>query len=110
MALPAAWPVRSRIFRYSPGLQALNEAEVVWVEENFATYIQDPTGYIRETAGDDGLRGSMAAQRMRGDTDAGRSLRLPGVAGGGISTASEGMTSRRAGASGGPPFFNCPFP
>jgi cytochrome c len=57
-------------FRYSPGLQALNEAEVVWVEENFATYIQDPTGYIREVTGDSGLRGSMAAQRMRGDTDA----------------------------------------
>ncbi len=57
-------------FRYSPGLQALNEAEVVWVEENFATYIQDPTGYIREATGDDSLRGSMAAQRMRGDTDA----------------------------------------
>ncbi|MFW5655572.1 MAG: c-type cytochrome [Roseicyclus sp.] len=57
-------------FRYSPGLQALNEMEVVWEEENFVTYIQDPTGYIRETAEDDSLRGSMAAQRMRGDTDA----------------------------------------
>lgn len=57
-------------FRYSPGLTALNEAGVIWEEENFAAYIVDPTGYIREAAGDDGLRGAMAAQRMRGDTDA----------------------------------------
>ncbi len=57
-------------FRYSPGLTALNEAGEVWVEESFAAYIQDPTGYIREATGDNGLRGAMAAQRMRGDTDA----------------------------------------
>jgi cytochrome c len=57
-------------FRYSPGLQAVNEMGVEWGEENFANYIVDPTGWIRETTGDDSLRGAMAAQRMRGDTDA----------------------------------------
>jgi cytochrome c len=57
-------------FRYSPGLTALNESGAVWDEESFAAYIQDPTGYIREATGDSSLRGSMAAQRMRGDTDA----------------------------------------
>ena len=57
-------------FRYSPGLSALNDAGEIWVEENFVAYIQDPTGYIREATGDGGLRGSMAPQRMRGDTDA----------------------------------------
>ena len=57
-------------FRYSPGIQALAEAGVVITEESFAAYIVDPTGYIRETTGDGGLRGAMAAQRMRGDTDA----------------------------------------
>ena len=56
-------------FRYSPGLQALNEAEVVWVEENFATYIQDPTGYIREASGDAGARGAMSF-RVRSEDDA----------------------------------------
>ena len=57
-------------FRYSPGLTALNEAGEIWIEENFVAYIQDPTGYIREATGDSGLRGAMAAQRMRGDDDA----------------------------------------
>jgi len=57
-------------FRYSPGLQALNEMEHVWTEETFASYIVDPTGHIREVTGDDSLRGAMAAQRMRGDDDA----------------------------------------
>jgi cytochrome c len=55
-------------FRYSPGLQALNEMEHVWTEENFAAYVEDPTGHIREVTGDSSLRGSMAAQRVRGET------------------------------------------
>jgi cytochrome c len=57
-------------FRYSPGLQALNEMEHVWTEEHFAAYLPDPTGHIREVTGDDSLRGAMAAQRLRGDTAA----------------------------------------
>jgi cytochrome c len=57
-------------FRWSPGLQALNEAGVMITEETFTAYIQDPTGFIREATGDSSLRGAMAAQRMRGDTDA----------------------------------------
>lgn len=56
-------------FRYSPGLTALNEAGEVWVEENFAAYVQDPTGYIREATGDSSLRGSMAF-RVRSEEDA----------------------------------------
>ncbi|MDG4646913.1 c-type cytochrome [Roseibacterium sp. SDUM158017] len=55
-------------FRWSPGLQALNEQGVQLTEENFVAYIQDPTGFIREATGDDSLRGAMAAQRLRGDT------------------------------------------
>jgi cytochrome c len=55
-------------FRYSPGLQALNEAGVEITEENFVAYIQDPTGFIQEQTGEN-LRGAMAAQRLRGDTD-----------------------------------------
>lgn len=57
-------------FRYSPGLQALNEMGVEWTEENFASYVPDPTGFIREQTGDDSLRGAMAAQRLRSPDDA----------------------------------------
>lgn len=56
-------------FRYSPGLTALNEMGHEWDQESFVAYIQDPTGYIRETTGDSSLRGAMAAQRLRGDDD-----------------------------------------
>jgi cytochrome c len=56
-------------FRYSAGLQALNAAGIEITEENFVAYIQDPTGFIQEQTGEN-LRGAMAAQRMRGDTDA----------------------------------------
>jgi cytochrome c len=54
-------------FRYSPGFQALNEMGLEWTQEHFASYVPDPTGFIREQTGDDSLRGSMAAQRLRGD-------------------------------------------
>jgi len=56
-------------FRYSPGLTGLSEAEMVWVEENFVAYVQDPTGYIREASGDNGARGSMSF-RVRSEEDA----------------------------------------
>lgn len=56
-------------FRWSPGIQALNEAGVVLTEENFVAYIQDPTGFIQEQTGDSSLRGAMAAQRLRSEED-----------------------------------------
>ena len=56
-------------FRYSDGLLALNEMGVVWEEENFAAYVQDPTGYIQEASGDSGYRGSMSF-RVRSEDDA----------------------------------------
>lgn len=56
-------------FRYSPGLTALNEAGVVWTEESFVAYVQDPTGYIREASGDSSARGAMAF-RVRSEEDA----------------------------------------
>ena len=56
-------------FRYSPGLTALNEAGIVWEEENFVAYVQDPTSYIREATGDSGARGAMAF-RVRSEEDA----------------------------------------
>lgn len=55
-------------FRYSPGLEALNEMEHVWTEEHFVSYVQDPTGHIREVTGEN-LRGSMS-YRVRSEDDA----------------------------------------
>ena len=56
-------------FRWSPGMQALNEAGIVITEETFAAYVQDPTGYIREATGDNSLRGAMSF-RVRSEEDA----------------------------------------
>lgn len=56
-------------FRYSPALQALNGAGVIWTEEEFAAYIQDPNGYSSAKSGQN-VRSAMAAQRMRGPNDA----------------------------------------
>lgn len=72
---PNLWGIDGRMigsvedFRYSPGLTALMEAEMVWDEESFAAYVQDPTGYIREAAEDDSLRGAMSF-RVRSEEDA----------------------------------------
>ncbi|MCT4683641.1 MAG: c-type cytochrome [Roseicyclus sp.] len=56
-------------FRWSPGMQALNEAGVLITEESFVAYVQDPTGYIREATGDNSARGAMAF-RVRSEEDA----------------------------------------
>ena len=56
-------------FRWSPGMQALNEAGVLITEESFVAYVQDPTGYIREATGDSSARGAMAF-RVRSEEDA----------------------------------------
>ena len=56
-------------FRYSPGLTALNEADEIWVEENFVAYVQHPTNYIRTATGDNSLRGAMSF-RVRSEEDA----------------------------------------
>lgn len=49
-------------FRYSDGLIELGEAETVWTEEAFVGYVQDPTGWLRETLDDRRARGKMAYQ------------------------------------------------
>lgn len=56
-------------FRWSPGMQSLNEAGVLITEESFVAYVQDPTGYIREASGDSSARGAMAF-RVRSEEDA----------------------------------------
>lgn len=72
---PNLWGIDGRAigtheeFSYSNGLTALMETEAVWDEASFVGYVQDPTGWIRETTGDDGLRGAMSF-RVRSEEDA----------------------------------------
>jgi cytochrome c len=49
-------------FRYSDGLIELGEAGTPWTEEAFVGYVQDPTGWLRETLDDRRARGKMAYQ------------------------------------------------
>ncbi|WP_224816612.1 cytochrome c family protein [Hasllibacter sp. MH4015] len=72
---PNLWGIHGRVigsvedFRYSNGLMALMEDGMEWDEAAFVGYVQDPTGWIRETAGDDSLRGAMSF-RVRSEEDA----------------------------------------
>lgn len=56
-------------FRYSAGMQKTNEAGLVWDEEAFVAFVQNPTDYIREATGDDSLRSNMTF-RVRKPEDA----------------------------------------
>ncbi len=72
---PNLWGVAGRHigmypeFRYGNGLTTLGEGDYFWDEANFVGYVQDPTGWIRETTGDDSLRGAMSF-RVRSEEDA----------------------------------------
>ncbi len=56
-------------FRYSDSLAEAGEAGLVWDEESFATYTQDPTAFLRDYLDDDGARGKMSF-RLRKEEDA----------------------------------------
>lgn len=56
-------------FRYSPSMVEAGEAGLVWDEESFVAYVQDPTGFLRETLDDRRARGKMAFQ-VRNPDDA----------------------------------------
>lgn len=49
-------------FNYSDAVLALGESGAVWTEESFVGYVQDPTGWLRETLDDRRARGKMAYQ------------------------------------------------
>lgn len=59
----------SQDFRYSDGLLAAGEQGLVWDEESFVNYVQDPTGWIRDHLGDPRARGKMTF-RLRDVEDA----------------------------------------
>ncbi|MBO6601678.1 MAG: c-type cytochrome [Roseicyclus sp.] len=56
-------------FRYSGSMVEAGEAGLVWDEETFVAYVQDPTGFLREFLDDSGARGSMSF-RVRSEEDA----------------------------------------
>lgn len=55
-------------FRYSDIIVLAGEQGVVWDEESFVAYVQDPTGWLREVTGDNG-RGKMS-YKVRSEDDA----------------------------------------
>ena len=56
-------------FRYSDSMVAAGEAGLVWNEESFVGYVQDPTTYLREYLDDSGARGAMV-YKLRKEQDA----------------------------------------
>lgn len=56
-------------FRYSKGLIAAGDGGLVWDEETFVAFVQDPTSYIREVTGDSSARSKMS-YRVRKEEDA----------------------------------------
>ncbi len=49
-------------FRYSDSVVELGEAGTLWTEETFVGYVQNPTGWLRETLDNRRARGKMAYQ------------------------------------------------
>ena len=56
-------------FRYGDSIVELGEGGTVWTEETFVGYVQDPTGWLRETLDNRRARGKMAYQ-VRAESDA----------------------------------------
>lgn len=54
-------------FRYGDAIVELGETGAVWTEESFVGYVQDPTGWLRETLDDRRARGKMAYQVRQED-------------------------------------------
>lgn len=54
-------------FRYSDSMVKAGENGLVWTEDTFVPYVQDPTGYLREFLGDAGARGSMTHKVRKAD-------------------------------------------
>ena len=56
-------------FRYGDSIVEIGEAGGVWTEETFVGYVQDPTGWLRETLDNRRARGKMSYQ-VRAESDA----------------------------------------
>ena len=56
-------------FNYGDDLVAAADQGLIWTEESLVSYLQDPTGFLREYLGDSGARSKMTF-RVRSDEDA----------------------------------------
>ncbi|MBS8228300.1 c-type cytochrome [Vannielia litorea] len=57
-------------FRYGKDLVAAGEeGGLMWTEENFVAYVQDPRGFLKEFIGDSGAKSKMSF-RLKGEEDA----------------------------------------
>ncbi len=56
-------------FRYSAELVQAGNDGLVWDEESFVAYVEDPTGFIREFTGDSSARSPMNFQMRSGAED-----------------------------------------
>ncbi|RMD94828.1 MAG: cytochrome C [Alphaproteobacteria bacterium] len=56
-------------FRYSDSMKALGEKGVVWDEEHFIAFVQDPSKYLKEQLGDSKARSKMTF-KLRKEEDA----------------------------------------
>ncbi|TCP39153.1 c-type cytochrome [Rhodovulum marinum] len=54
-------------FKYSDSMSSAGEKGLVWTEEEFVKYVQDPTGYLRAYLGDDKARGAMTHKVRKED-------------------------------------------
>ncbi|WP_341367623.1 cytochrome C [Yoonia sp. BS5-3] len=54
-------------YRYSDGLIELGGTGATWTEEAFVNYVQDPTGWLRQTLDNRRARGKMAYQVRQAD-------------------------------------------
>ncbi|MEM9248630.1 MAG: cytochrome C [Pseudomonadota bacterium] len=67
--VPGAAIGRVEDFRYGDGIVEANEQGLMWTEENFVAYVQDPTGWLREATENKRARGKMS-YRVRDEADA----------------------------------------
>ena len=56
-------------FRYGKSLKAAGEKGLVWTEAEIATYVKDPTAFLRSYLGDNSARSNMGFKLRSGGED-----------------------------------------
>ena len=56
-------------FRYGDDVVAAGEAGLVWDEEHFVSYVEDPRGFLREYLDDSGAKSKMSFKLKKGGED-----------------------------------------
>lgn len=54
-------------FKYGSGLEKAKEMGLIWDEDNFVAYLNNPTNFLRDFTGDKGVRGNMSFQIKKED-------------------------------------------